>query len=945
MRLSQGWPWVLLAATVHLLLAWLVLSHPDLNHVVVPVWPTTGLSMALVALGGPRYALASMLGVATAVIVVGGTWQFALWPAVSNLIEALIAGTILGRHLDRTQPFATLAEVLWLPIAALCGAGVSAALGALGFSLAQGTSGPEALRTFVTWWLGNAMGGLVVTPAVVGGLLALMRKPPERLQQLAGSGETACVLALAAVLTSAVFGDWADELVGTQPFPFLLFPVMTWLALRGAPASVAAMNVVVSAVSILGTARGHGPFASERLLVDLAQLQAFLFTLCGMGLILAAVNAQRRAAQQLALDRQRTQNTILNHVPSVAWSSDEQGNTRFVSPNVKRVIGFSADEIIASGPRLWFDRIHPDDLPTVLQRYQRLFSEGQFDLEYRYQAHDGRWLWLRDQGTPTDETIDGRRLAVGVFTDVTLRKQAELDLLEERAVLKCQSELSKDGILVVSTDRQRLAFNARLGEIFRMPAELLDNWTSERALAHAAQQVVDPEAYLEAIQRLYPDPSGKCDDVVQFKDGRTVARYSAPVRDEHGRYIARVWYYRDVTGEKRAEETLRDANQELERRVAQRTADLAASQQLFESLAAVSPVGIFKTDADGACQYVNRRWQEITGLSADEALGDGWSRALHPDDRARVIERWQAGAMSGDRFQEEYRFLAPQGRVTWVLGQAQPLADAVGRTVGHVGTITDITAQKDLNARLHRQQSDLAHFGRLNSVGEMSAALVHELGQPLTAISNFAAGCLLRLDNGNFSPEHLRDVVRSIEHESNRAASIIRLVRNFIRKRPLARGATDVNAAIRDTLGILAYEARRRGIQLQTQLSEDLPPSRAEAVELQQVVLNLVRNAKEAAGGAATTPQVTIVTGRDAQGRIEVIVRDNGPGLSPADAQRAFEPFHTTKPDGLGLGLAISRSIVESLGGRLWLADNSPKGAEFRFTLPAADDPHVLPHR
>lgn len=932
----KTWSWVLLATAAHFVLAWLIVSAKLFEHMVVPVWPTTGLSLAMVALGGPRFALASMFGVATATLVVGAEPEFAALVGVNNLLESLVGGTILARRLDRRRPFHTLREVLNLPIAALAGAGVCATVGTLAFAMFGQSLGHDAIGNFFTWWLGNAMGGLVVAPLAAG--LTTVRSDDWR---RARTVESSALILLSVSLALIVFGPWPGQFINAESFPFLLFPAMIWLALRSSPLAMAAMNVVVSGIGFIETAQGYGPFATADQTVGMARLQVFLFVLCGTGLILTALNRQWIVAQRLAEDRRVHIEAILNHLPSVAWSSDETGQSRFISDNLAGVIGYSTREIAMAWPDIWFGRIHPDDLPKVRESHTRLFDSGAFDIEYRYQAKDGRWLWLHDQGNTMPEVIDGRRLAVGVFTDVTARKQAELDLHEKSTILQCQFELSRDGILVVAPDRRRLSINSRLAEIFHMPPDLLDNWSSERALAHAAGQVEDPPGYLEPIHRLYPDPVGTWDDIVRFKDGRIIARHSAPIRDAEEHYFGRVWCYRDVTAERHAEEVLRQTNETLERRVAERTADLKASQQLFESLAEVSPVGIFRTDASGNCQYVNRRWCEVAALSVELALGEGWSRALHPEDRQRVFDGWRRAAAAGGDFQDEYRFLDPLERETWVLGQARPLRDDAGNLLGYVGTITDITSGKETDARIQQQQTELAHVGRLNTIGEMSAALVHELSQPLTAISNYAAGCLVRVENGSGDMERLTAAVREIQRESNRAADIIRLVRNFVRKRPPVRPQTDVNTTIQDALAIASYEARRRGIAIHVDLLADAPPALVSAVELQQVLLNLLRNAKEALSNAHTPhPQVHIVSRRDERGRLEISVRDNGPGLNAEDAQRAFEPFRTTKPEGLGLGLAICRSIVESLGGQLWLADNSPQGAEFRFTLPIENGRH-----
>lgn len=730
MKTVIGWRWVLAATVGHFALALFVLSIAPFDGQVLPVWPTTGLSLAFVAWGGARFGLAAMLGVATAVLTVGAPGQAAMVSGVGHLLESIVGGTLLARRLNRQQPFHTLREVLWLPVAALAAAAANAGLITLAMGVARRSFWPGTAQDTLAWWLGDAMGGVIVAPMMLG-ILALRRSDwSDRRTPLS----VGLVLA-SAVLSWVVFSDASQGLLNTESFAFILFPVTVCLALRGSPLALAAMNVVVSAIGLLATAQGQGPFAADNMAAALARLQLFLFVLCGTGLILAALNEQWSAAQKLADERLNNLQAILNSLPSVAWPNDELGQTRTVSDKDREVIGLSA------------------------------------------------------------------------------------------------------------------------------------------------------------------------------------------------------------------EEALRHANQELERRVANRTSDLKSSQRLIEILADVAPVGIFKTDAAGACEYVNRRWSEIAGLTLEQALGEGWTGSLHPEDRQQVFDAWRRSAHSGVHFQEEFRVLDSKGRGTWVLGQARALRDDHGAVTGYVGTITDITAHKDAEGRLQRQQNELSHVGRLNTIGEMSAAMVHELGQPLTAITSYAAGCLVRIEGKNGGSPGLVDALKEIENEAKRAGEILRLMRNFIGKRPPTRSELDVNRAVLDTLAIAGYESRRKGIALQIDLAEPAPLVRADAVELQQVLLNLVRNAKEALiASAVVKPFVRVTTRQNERGEIEITVCDNGPGIAPDIARAAFEPFRTTKPEGLGLGLAICRSIVESLGGRLALVDNSAQGAVFCCTLPAAMPTAGKPH-
>ena len=249
----------------------------------------------------------------------------------------------------------------------------------------------------------------------------------------------------------------------------------------------------------------------------------------------------------------------------------------------------------------------------------------------------------------------------------------------------------------------------------------------------------------------------------------------------------------------------------------------------------------------------------------------------------------------------------------------------------------EMAGQRAAEARatlaLHRHQAELAHVLRVSAMGEMGAQLAHELTQPLGAIANYAAGCRRRLEAAPVQAAELIDAVDRIGREALRAGSIIRRMREFLRKVEPQRGAVDVNRLVREVVELLDGEVRAGGVTVELLLDEDLPEIEANGVEVEQVLVNLARNAIEAMQDGSAPARLTIETRHRAAEAVEVIVRDSGPGLSRGDDDSIFEPFFTTKSKGLCLGLAISRTIVELHGGTL-AASSASTGATFRFTLP-----------
>jgi two-component system sensor histidine kinase TtrS len=237
------------------------------------------------------------------------------------------------------------------------------------------------------------------------------------------------------------------------------------------------------------------------------------------------------------------------------------------------------------------------------------------------------------------------------------------------------------------------------------------------------------------------------------------------------------------------------------------------------------------------------------------------------------------------------------------------------------------------DARRHRDEME--HGARLALLGEMASSLAHEINQPLAAIANYASGCERRLAAGT-DPEGVAEAVHRITGQAERAAGIVKRMRAFVRKRVPEPQTLDLNEPVREALGLFQATAARRGVTASTSLAASLPAVRADRVQIEQVVLNLLKNAADAM--AERPSRHLAVATAEGQGSVEVMVTDNGPGLSPEAREHLFEPFFTTKPDGLGLGLSLSRTIVEAHGGRLWADDAPGGGACFRFTIPIAPE-------
>ncbi len=404
--------------------------------------------------------------------------------------------------------------------------------------------------------------------------------------------------------------------------------------------------------------------------------------------------------------------------------------------------------------------------------------------------------------------------------------------------------------------------------------------------------------------------------------------------------------------DRRASAGVQRLNQELERRVAERTLEFeAVNQALRKEIAEreraeegvrqsedrlrlvidTLPALVWSKLPDGSADFLNQRFREYTGLSLEEGLGWGWINAFHPEDRAE--EEWRAAFAAGEPFEKEARLRRADGAYRWFLLRAVPLRDERGRVVKWYGTTTDIEDRKRAEEALLEAQDKLAHVTRTQAMGELAAAIAHEVNQPLTAIVTNANFSLRQLKGSTPNLDELRTAITEIVNDGTRASAVISRIRGLLVKGSPRRTELDIREIIQEVIILLRNELNRNRIQLRTELAANLPRVQGDAVQLQQVLINLIMNAVEAMRLSTEQPRKLLIRSAKNSDGILVQVQDSGPGIKPELADGIFEPFFTTKTEGIGMGLAISRSIIESHGGQLSLVSAS-QGALFQFILP-----------
>ena len=533
--------------------------------------------------------------------------------------------------------------------------------------------------------------------------------------------------------------------------------------------------------------------------------------------------------------------------------------------------------------------------------------------DFRTRVKDGRvidTLWanvLLSDGT-----------SIGIGRDITGRKRLEAAARESQERLHTILEITKTGI-----------------------------------------DVIDPEFNLHYVdpgwQKVYGDPTGrKCYEYFMCRDtpcetcgiprametrqitvteetlpregNRVVEVRTVPFQDEQGRWLVSK-IKSDITERKRTEQALRE------------------TQERFLQMAENVGDAFWIVSAEGpATEYVSRAYETIWGRSRQSLYADpfSWIEAVHPDDRERVRRAFKRQPIEG--FEEEYRVVRPDGNIRWVHDRGFPVRDASGKLVRIVGIARDVTDRREAEQDARRHQAELAHVARMSTMGEMASGLAHELNQPLTAVVNYAQGALRRLRSGGGADEEVLNALERATEQAHRAAEIIRRLADFVQKHEPRRSTCNFNDAVREVVRFLEADARQHGVRIDLDSSVDLPEILMDNIQIQQVILNLVRNGIEAMSEMTVAERVLGIRTSVVGDAVEVAVRDRGPGLTPEMQERIFTPFYTTKPRGMGMGLPISRSIIDAHGGRLWAACNPDRGATFHFTLPfsagAPDDEH-----
>jgi PAS domain S-box-containing protein len=661
---------------------------------------------------------------------------------------------------------------------------------------------------------------------------------------------------------------------------------------------------------------------------------------------------------------------IIDAIPAQAWSALPNGYVDFVNRRFVDFTGRSPEELL--GWR-WGSACHPDDLPGHLDRWRAALAAGKpMESEVRIRARNGDYRWLLVRNVPLRDEQGNIVEWHGTAIDIEDRKRAEALLAGEKRLLEMIAR--GDSRATILDALCRLVEELATGSLASIL--LLEAGTSR--LRHGAAPNL-PRTYVDAIDGAVIGPAaGSCgtaayraetvivSDIAtdplwaDYRDlalpHRLRACWSTPILSSEGRVLGTfAVYYReprsptpqdhDVVEQITHLASIAIEREEAEERLRRSEAHLHDAQRLGQ-------MGSWAFNDSSGALFASPELLRIVGRDPGERKTT-WEMLLEridPDDVAPFEEVTSKARREKTGYEFDFRILLPDGSIRHCHNVAHPVFDDSGALVEYVGTTLDVTERKRADEereraeeRLRQAQADLARVSRVTTMGELTASLAHEVNQPIAAAVTNASACVRWLAGEVPNLEEARAAATRSVKDVRRAAEIISRVRLLFKKGRPQRELVDVNEVIREMIALLRSETTRYSISVGTELSANLPLLMGDRVQLQQVLMNLIMNSIDALKDVDGVRELAIKSQQEENEQVLVSVSDTGVGLPPEQADQIFNAFFTTKTDGTGMGLSISRSIVESHGGRLWAESNSPRGASVCLALPIDDDARPTP--
>jgi PAS domain S-box-containing protein len=620
----------------------------------------------------------------------------------------------------------------------------------------------------------------------------------------------------------------------------------------------------------------------------------------------------------------------------------------YICPSVEGLLGFHPDELTGRDYREVFNSEHPLCVRRREATEASLLAESPDAVECVACGPNGRnvYLLLRER-----EVADSRGACCGkeiMVQDISRRVEAELRLrVNERKYRRLLEEFRGDYIIYTRDARGVITYvSPSIESVLGIPRDrvLGRNW---REVFDVGQPKLDAPMQVRPLDEQGNELRQMVVDMPHRDGGmRTLEIQEWSIFGFNGRCLGKEGIAKDVTLARRAEQEVRYLKEDLERRVALRTEQLSrineelrASEARYRNVVEAQTEFIVRWRPDGTRTFVNEAYCRYFGRDPAECVGSGFMALVHPDDRAKFNEELAKLTPDNPLRSGEHRAIMPDGSTAWNHWTDRAIFDAEGRVVEYQSVGRDVTALKRSADLLRQKEDHLAHLSRLATMGEMVAGIAHELGQPLHAAKTFAEAARRHLESNR-----LDAAVRAVEctHEISRAVvrtvEIIHRLRDFTKSRPVRIERVDLNNVVRGAIEMMAYELRRVGATFQLDLSPDLPRVDGDHIQLEQLCVNLLKNACDAMESSPRGDRRLLIVTSATDGRVRLAIKDSGCGVAPEIQSRVFDAFVSTKPDGMGMGLSLCKSIADAHGMQIGFSANEDgRGVTFHVTLPAAE--------
>jgi PAS domain S-box-containing protein len=628
------------------------------------------------------------------------------------------------------------------------------------------------------------------------------------------------------------------------------------------------------------------------------------------------VNALTAKVRKMAQEARASQKELIETIPGLVWSALSDGSRDFHSRRFLEFTGFSAGDAAGDG---WTAVLHPADRAAVVDKWRLTVATGEpFDVEARERCVSGEYRSMLVRAAPLRDDRGTIVKWYGSSIDIEDRRRAEQALRESERQWREIFEHNPVMYFMVDADGTVLSVNAfgaaQLGyTVSELVGQSVLNifFEEDRGLIQRNVAI--------CLEKLGQSNSWEVRKVC--KDGTViwVRENAKAVRRADGRLIVLV-ACENITERRQIEDALRHSQMYLAeaQRIAH-TGSFGWRVSTGEMIWSEETYRIFDCD-------------RMIKPTLDLVL-----QRTHPEDRAFVRGSLDRATHADKDWEYERRLLMADGSIKHVRTLAHAVTDASGNRE-FVGAVMDITAIRRAEEQLQQVRAELARVARVTTLGELTAAIAHEVNQPLTGLVSSGNACLRWLTGETPNLEAARRAVGRMINDGIRAGEVTGRIRDLVRKSPPRNDCVNINDTIREGIALIGTEIQRNRISLHTELANDLPLIAGDRIQLQQVIINLIMNAIEAMSGMSQAQRELLVASAvDGANGVLVAVRDSGPGLDPKALDRLFDAFYTTKPEGMGMGLPISRTIIQAHGGRLWAAPNKPHGALFQFTLPDKD--------